>query len=105
MAKQTLEAKQPSNMAAPTPGQITAAREAVGEITGMVYRLQQLVTADDVQGRSCLMTEIAPLLINQIGCLADMAGDFLIGSDDCGGALRDWMLPTEIAKALKGGAQ
>jgi len=59
--------------AIPTPGQIAAAREAVGEIAGMVYRLQQLVTADDVQGRSCLMTEIAPLLISHIGCLSEMA--------------------------------
>jgi hypothetical protein len=90
--------------AIPTPGQIAAAREAVSEITGMVYRLQKLLEADDAHGRSCLMTEIAPLLINNIGCLADMAEGFLDGMENSGGALQVWMLPDGVSKALKGGA-
>lgn len=39
--------------AIPTPGQIAAAIEAVSEITGMAYRLQRLLEADEVQGNRC----------------------------------------------------
>ena len=89
--------------AIPTPDQIAAAIEAMGEIKSFVYRVQKLVEMDDAH--SCSLTaEVAPLLLNHIGCLADMAEGFLNGADNCGDALNYWMLPAGISKSMKGGA-
>ena len=89
-----------------TSQQLSAAREAVREITGLAYRLQELIQALDEAGNAGgLLHEIAPILIVRIGCFSAMALEFLNGGDNYRAALHDWLLPTEIANALKGGAQ